>query len=275
MGSDKESSEQDRRPSPGTDLGFHLTTVVILAGLWVYLLQEILATTAEATFDGILALLGFIHYAVLIYLGLAVYVLYRRGLSLVTNDPKRHDGESTAILFGTWPLFLVSLPFAYGLAKLVDGFFALFFLVYAITALGFVVWLKFMSGRHGSVGEWYNGYKPALGIGALGMLATWWIYAMLMSLVFANVEVETDKEFYGASDPVLAYVSPGGYLFKPKIKSVTLGRFERDSEAFHDGGATFRIEPVEHLGETHLSVAYKPQLYPDPKTHRHRVRFAK
>jgi hypothetical protein len=58
------------------EFGFLLSLIGLLSGLWLYLYRTILERTATAPADPPLMFLGFMHYAVLSYLVLALYVFY-------------------------------------------------------------------------------------------------------------------------------------------------------------------------------------------------------
>src|SRR6185312_5709504 len=235
------------------DVGFHLSLIAFLGGIWIYLLSIIQdLTLRQPTYQGLL-FLGYVHFIVFVYLVSALYVFYRKSLSSLGGSPanKARVCLIERILFRTWPSILVFLGIAFVSTKLNfrDAYKA-YLVIFALFTLALEVWLNKLYGK--KMGTWkFVGFLIA------PMIASY-TYLIFMGACFADVEIATDKEFYQRDEAVMVSVRSGGYILRPSISKIVCGAFETTAM----GEDTFRIPPDKHFGATFILVNFEPEVIP-------------
>lgn len=249
------------------DLGFLLSLIVFLGGLWVYLfrpIRQIIAGDSAALF------LGYLHFTVLTYLGLALYVFYRRGLGETIEMGGSGLNVSAAIIVTTWPLVLLCAGVSFLLVKASSSDFAVKFYMLILSVAAFV------GAIYQGIHQRHSGHaiqlSPTLififffGI-ALGGIA----YMLLLSFFLADVEVTTDKEFYTDTECVILSAQAGGYIFRPSITGVVFGGYRNT----FSGNQTLVIRPEIHNGNDLVVVEYEPQVFTKKRKAYHYVKMAR
>jgi hypothetical protein len=94
---------------------------------------------------------------------------------------------------------------------------------------------------------------------------------MFMSVVLADIQITTDKQFYDVSDTVLLSVRAAGYVFRPVVKLTRFGVFSNSENA----DATFAITPDQRANQDLIMVDYTPQLTFWTRTAYHMVNVVK
>jgi hypothetical protein len=240
------------------DLGFLLTLIVLLGGGWIYLLDSILKMTVASPAEPVLRPLGLLHFVVLEYLVLALAVSFWRGLQHIGHEQPTALKYAARLLFGTWPVAVVTLVISLALTKvgiLLDykAFAVAFPLVGGLFALLVYMRVRGQVRRDATYREQL--VQDLLTFPVVTMML-FLPYLAAMSIVLSDVEVETDKGFYTGGDMV-ASVRPAGYILTPRVTSLECGGFRRE---LPPEGGTFSI-PLSAIGSTdYLVVAYQPQV---------------
>src|SRR5215472_17472482 len=100
------------------ELGFLLSVIGLLAGIWLYLYKTILELTVNAPGDPTLLFMGYMHLTVLVYLVLALYVFFRRGLAEPFNpNSSTRLASAAALVLQTWPVVLACLLLSFLFTK--------------------------------------------------------------------------------------------------------------------------------------------------------------
>jgi hypothetical protein len=80
-------------------------------------------------------------------------------------------------------------------------------------------------------------------------------YMLITSIILADVQITTDKEFYNSTDTVLFSVQSAGYIFRPHLRQVVFGTF-RTKVNFD---STFAVTPEQRANLNLIMVDYTPQ----------------
>ena len=238
-----------------------LTLVVFLGGLWVYLHKAISGLTVTEPDAPTLLLLGVMHYVVLVYLALGLIVFYAAGNS--SGNPPPPDPSlalTQTFLFKTWPVTILILVVSFLAAKIGNTYRLVLDGLALAAAVSFFMLFWKREVSWGQIALFFLG----IGISAI-------IYLMLMSVAFADVEIKTDRQFYAATDTILASARAGGYIFRPRLSRISCGIFQKDIS--YD--VTLEIPPNQHCGDGLISVTYRPQLFSLTKTRYHQVNVVK
>jgi hypothetical protein len=242
---------------------FLLSLIGLLAGLWLYLYRTILEETATAPAGQALVFLGFMHFAVLTYLVLALYIFYCKGRGEPRSaKTKRRLSVADGILLETWPLMVVGLALSFVVSKTGESEFAVKSVMLILAAIGVGV-LVFRSIRPSR--DWDSNLAPMeaawfFGTVGLGGLP----YIMVMSIVLADVQITMDKQTYAPTEPVILSVRAAGYIFRPMLRRITFGSY---LETGRDGWSnipdeTILVPPDEHGGRDFIMVDFEPQILP-------------
>jgi hypothetical protein len=244
------------------DLGFLLSLIAFLGGIWIYMLGHILDLTLRAPADSNLLFFGFVHFIIFLYLVTALLVFYKKSLNSVRSTRSRADdsGSIETLLFKTWPAILLILLIAFFSTNLdfPEAFQFFFVIIYLlVAAYGLWLYISTVSLAKGSDRPIYRNvifrYFMTVVISAPLSIA----FLILMSTLFADVQIKTDKEFYRIDDPILVSVRSGGYVLRPFITKVSCGTLEFNTPGLGDS--------VVHIGPNRrcqLRVEYEPQVIP-------------
>jgi len=245
------------------ELGFLLTLIGLLAGIWIYLYNAILDLTATSFDFTTQLLLGVMHYAVLWYLVLVLYVFFHRGVGELTTkgrlprESHRRCELATALVLQTWPVTFLALTATFCITKLSDSESAYKISTFVIFGSGALYQIyrqeKLKKERHPqklTSGHIVGFYVNFLTLGT--------VYIFVMSCLLSTVRITTDKEFCLPSDPVIVSVRTGGYLFQPQVVKITLGDFER-SKWPSTNDITSLVTPELRKRDNLVVVEYKPQ----------------
>jgi hypothetical protein len=251
------------------DSGFLLSLIVLLGGIWIYLYRLILDLTVTAPADPTLLFLGYMHYIVLSYLALALYLFYRiRRASVEDSSVKKRIEFATGILVETWPFAVIVLVFSFVSAKVVTGGWrAVGFFIVLAGLIPFYRTLRAARSRPQGVRV------------RAEHLAWFWIsivpcglaYICLMSFVLSDVKIETDKTFYRQSEPVLVSVRAAGYIFRPRLSKLSFGIYQK--ELILD--ETVLVPADKHLDQELIMVDYVPEVFGIKRTAFHVVNLVK
>lgn len=242
------------------DFDFRLGLIAFLGGLWVYLLSLIRGITANEPTKPTLLFLGGTHVLTFVYLLLSLYSFYSAALHAI-SDP---DAAVTilgarqvdAILFGTWPIVLTCGACCFVVSRfgLEIGWLLLFIaLILVVSAVFFLplphnVQLSPVISEHRTSILMFLIVAPVLSVMAIPFVA----------MLFADVEIETDKEFYGPNESVIVYVNAAGYVFRAQLDTLECGGFQT---RVNDRGV-FSISPDLLHGDPVIHVQFHPQVIP-------------
>lgn len=253
------------------ELGFLLSIIGLLAGIWLYLYRIILDITVNAPADKTLLFLGYMHSTVLAYLLLALYVFFNKGRPETVNDRTLTRVRfATAIVLETWPVTMMALVVSFLLAKASSSYFwqGSYSWLLTVAALVFPLYRMLKSRRHGVKRE-LNPTHVAIFFGSIAVLGI--PYMLFMSVFLADVQITTDKEFYTQNEPVLVSIRASGYIFRPTISKITFGAFEQTTY----GDETLLVSPDQHLSDDIIFVDYRPQVFRFQRKADHSVKMAK
>lgn len=251
------------------ELALLLSLVVMLSGIWIFLYNAILDLTVKSPADATLAVLGLVHWTVLCYLCLALYVLYETGREIrAKHELSERARIAERILLETWPVTLVALACGFAMAKVGSSEFWIKapFLLLAGSGIFFAIYRsrkKYKAVETSPVRPthivWFF-----LGIGSLYLP-----YMLITSIILADVQISTDKEFYNSTDTVLFSVQSAGYIFRPDLKQVVFGTF-RNKVIFD---STFAVTPEQRANMNLIMVDYIPQAAFWTRTAYHTVKM--
>jgi hypothetical protein len=253
------------------EIALLLSLIGVLGGVWIFLYHAILDLTVSAPADSTLFFLGVAHWTVLAYFALALYVFYERGVSVVTKRPapeRAHKAE--LILLETWPLTLISLAVGFVISKLGESDFWLKVPVIILAASGLipVLYRRYRRNRNESPKRLSAGTMVFV-LACIGLLSV--PYTMFMSVVLADVQITTDKQFYSASDTILISVRAAGFIARPFVKQTRFGVFSNAENR----DATFAITPDQRANQDLIMVDYSPQMTFWTRTAYHMVNVVK
>jgi hypothetical protein len=238
------------------ELAILLSLVVMLSGIWLFLQNAILDLTVRSPADATLIALGIVHWTVLCYLCLALYVLYETGSTLRTKHKLSVRSQiAERILLDTWPVTLVALACGFVTAKVGSSEFWIKAPLFWLVGGGILIALYRTWKKQKAAGN--SPLKPDhilyffVGIGCLSAP-----YMFIMSTVLADVQITTDKELYNSTDNVLFSVQSAGYIFRPELKQVTLGGFTTKVNL----DSTFAVTPEQRENMDLIMVDYAPQV---------------
>ena len=256
------------------DFDFRLGLIILLGGLWVYLLGVIRDLTVNDPTHPPLLFLAFVHFVVFVYLALALWSFYLAELRHFGGGPATADaGLIDVILFGTWPLVVVGLLASFLITKIpFPGAYKAFFVLFYAVGLACLAVLYFAVLRGTPIGVAMAAQTKALGLFfALCLPIGSFIYLLLASVVLADVQIRTDKEFYTAREEILLSVRAAGYVMRPTVTKISCGLFEMKSP----GDVTVAVPPDKHLGSDLVEVEFTPQAIPVPFKHYHHLRVTR
>jgi hypothetical protein len=260
------------------DLSFLMSLIGLLGGLWLYLYKTITDLTVSNPADSSLVILGLVHYAVLGYLVLTLYLFYHRGLPTASSSRiKKRIEIANAIVLETWPLTLVGLILAFLISKSFQSGFALKLASACIVLIGVGVPV-FNAIRQRKITS-RAGLSTGLIVSFFIMIGITGIpYFFVMSFFLSGVQITTDKEFYAPGENVIVSIRPSGYIFRPTLKSVTAGFLYQDKTSGNDlqDDETIAISS-DKLSADHnlIEVEFEPQLIGKVGKAFHEVKIAK
>jgi hypothetical protein len=235
-------------------LGFVFSLVALLGGMWIYIFQVIRDMTVSAPADVALMPLGYAHWLLTVYFGLALYVLYQHGLM---HHQHGHPATTTRIwaqevLLRTWPVSVAMCLVSFVAGKVIPGGDVPIKVVVSVFGIGITALAFFQTIRAS------RGQKPRAGI--------WWFWVWVvvlaipfmlgMSMVLADVDIRTDREFYRRTDDVVISMRASGYMFRPSLKLLQFGRLRRPVTV----DETVVVGPADHNGDNLIRVDYEPQV---------------
>ena len=209
------------------EIRFLLSLIVLLGGIWIYLLGMIIhLTNAKEEID--LLFLGVTHFVVLVYLLLALTLLYRMGLMAAGLSPERDRPPKAVevILFSTWPVAIIGPITGLTISKLpIRAPVGISSVALMIVGLLSLVWTRLFLRT-----EWlatFKKYSKALFCFFLSLPLVGMMYVIMMSTILADVEIMTDKQFYHPDDPIMVSVLCGGYVLRPYIAKMSFGVYTK------------------------------------------------
>jgi hypothetical protein len=247
-------------PANAMDLRFLLTLIVFLGGVWMYLYKLISGLTVTDPAAPVLLTLGVMHYIVLVYLALSLVIFYVAGTSTGNSPPPTPWlSLSNTIVFKTWPVAVVALILSFLTAKLGSEtnspWVSPFFVLAAIFSF-----YKFWNAKAApaNAASWME-----MGVFFLSVPIVAVPYFLFMGVALADVQIQTNKQFYEPNDVIQVSLRAAGYMFRPQLSSISCGAFHRDI----DRDVMLAIPPEErgHTGGL-LSVRFRSQGIPLRKT---------
>lgn len=220
MGSEEIKSKIFRQSSI-----FTFTLTIFFGSLWFYFLNFIKELTTNNPSDTNLFFLSFLHYLVFVYFLIALILFYETGLQLVEEE--KVSVLPTPIikfLFSTWPVVLVGCCVSYVLVKFFPPSYNIAISLY--TPLGLALFTYFASKKfqlNQLLKELKDEKNLVVYYFSFFVISLFFFYLVIMSCLFADIEIQTDKEFYTSRDNVLVSVASSGYLFNPDIKKISYG----------------------------------------------------
>jgi hypothetical protein len=253
------------------ELALLLSLVVMLSGIWIFLYNAILDVTVKSPADATLIVLGLVHWAVLCYLCLALYVLYETGREIrAKHDLSVRSQIAERILLETWPVTLVALACGFAMAKVGSSEFWIKAPFLLLAGSGLFIALYRSWKKNDAVKN--SPMRPShilwffIGIGFLSIP-----YMLIISTILADVQITTDKEFYNGTDTVLFSVQSAGYIFRPRLKHVAFGTFETKVNL----DSTFAVTPEQRDNMSLIIVDYTPQASFRTRIAYHEVKVVK
>jgi len=233
------------------ELSFALSLVVLLGGQWFYLLGSIRTLTAESPSATPLYFYGEAHWVVTVYFTMSLIVLYQLGIGESTY--KSGSAWAVLALTRTWPAGALVALIPAATANVLPSNSKAFDWARWVSVAVIVVSAIWIAVRQ----QTSMGLSPislvllVTFLASLGSL----LYIIVMSEIFADVTIQTDKELYKADEDVLVSIRTTGYLVRPRITELALGSFRRTS-AFDQ---TYLIKSSERGGDWLIKVTYETE----------------
>lgn len=258
------------------DLGILLTIATTSTGLWIYLLQYIITLSEKSPTNYQLLPLGYAHGTLFLLSLLSIVSVYLSGLAEgnISSGFRLRVQALNAKLVDTmlqlwFPMLFLSILIVMGsyLISDVNKSTLPFYIVFISGLIALVFFLIRLSRKHGSDGKMiFLTRKLFIPFGFVLP------YVLFMSLLFSDVTIKTDKEFYLASDTVRCSVTRSGYIFLP---SVQYSLFQ-----FYDTVATWDYEEISipldsNVSQPYISVVFRSQLFSFPREKVHRLHIFK
>ena len=254
------------------DFDFRLGLIVFFGGLWIYLLRYLKTVTSNDPTSKMLIFVAFLHFVVLAYLCLSLFSFYSAGVAQLGQGAKISGTESVdGILFGTWPIVLIALALSFVAAKLElpsseKGFLLVFYVALFVVAGVAYLWLLADTPVAKSLAI---NWKLIAGLFVAIPLA-FLVYLLVLSCLFADATITTDKEVYKANDPVYVWVNPTGYLFRPHITRIRCNLLDTTNDAID---RPLMVPPDKHLCASFIQVNFEAQAIPLRFERFHRLRI--
>jgi len=251
-----------------------LALVLFLGATWFSLLDSILAMTRDKPNDHSMVLAAFVHFTIFLYFLLASYVLYGKLVhSTIGRSPKLLS-ESEPFLALTWPAPIIAGVLGFALTKLTGTWRPIVpSLILLLAALGFGWWIK----KH-RVFRYY--------LVAVVTIGAFTPYMLLMSWMYADVSIRTDRDTYKRGESIVITARSEGYCFAPSIKEIEIWSLNSTpvygdyKVPEHTETSFFRVVyaippnvEVEKTAiyTTQIQVVYSPQAYWSPRDQYHAV----
>ena len=220
--------------------------------LWVYLLDNIIKLTESAETWHQVIPLSFFHYTVFVFLLLSIALLFYQGLTYlpieklnrVLSDEKERTQKAINfcknVMLRWWLIFFIGgflasvfsfffrhVPFSF----IILGAYLLAFLMHVLV-IGNYKHLSVLCKKNNLI------HLVLFFLGAF-------VYIPVMIILFADISVRTDKEFYAINDVVRVEIKTKGYVCSPKVKEISFNndrKLPEERESF-----SFRIEKKDYL----------------------------
>jgi len=258
-------------------INFILSLMIFLVGLWFYLLFYIKTTTYENPSSKLLLFFGIFHYFIFILLAISIYLIFVYGLYLTEKrilfleKIKQSSNYMSNFLFNWWLhillfilLFslLIDISATYKLPLLVHIILSIVF--YSIFVGSYFYFKKMITGE--SIGsqlkEYPYGTILLLVFGSV-------IYIPIMSILFSDINVSYDKEFYSSNEELKYSIRVSGYIFNPVIIQITYngrniyGNSENETmTGYINGNINLSKYYQTYEYSNSLTIRFKPQLNP-------------
>lgn len=259
--------------NPKIELIFTILTASL--GLWIYLLNLIINEGESNPANRFLVYLSVIHYLIFIVLLVSLVLMYTSGLSKIKSDENKYSKLKSTHeflnfhLFKWWlPILMLSIIFlAYGLIfdVYIDNNIGVYIiLIIVIITILFSIYKLFKISPKSSKSR-NKSYKSVLYI-----VFGYFFYFILMSSLFSNVEIETNKNYYIKSDKVLFLIKRSGYILLPDVKKI---RFRNVNTIFSDDNGNFMyrnilvdlniydITSLDNWANNYITVQYRDPLF--------------
>jgi hypothetical protein len=245
------------------DFDFRLGLIIFFGGLWVYLLNRIRSVTTNDPTSNALLFLGFLHFVVLMYLCLGLFSFYSAGLVYLSRSTSETLVPSLveSILFGTWPVAMFALVISYISTKIdFPDSQHLFLIVFYVVAFVAAVAFYFGFLHDTPVGTSIIDAWKWLFVFFIAIPIAFMVYIIVLSSVFADIVIMTNKDFYGPIEPIHVSITPCGYVLRPHIMRISCGVFERVTSMSTEMTVTILAE--KRGNASFIQVDFMPQAIP-------------
>jgi hypothetical protein len=246
--------------------------IAFLGGLWIYLQRAILDGTAAAPADYLLLPLAFSHFVVLVYLLLTLAIFFWQGMATSGYPEPPISRHVSRLLLSTWPITLVALCISYVTAKLgIHDAFKSMFIVVPLTGVTFAG-LAYWSVQRAELTPDFPHRRWFIELIAFSfaIVVAFVPYMAVMSYVFSDVTVTTDKEVYVEGDLTVT-IRRAGYVICPTISAIECGKVRQKLTT--DGAYTLPLSAIGH-GD-YILVEYLPQMSSEVRRHFEPVMIAR
>lgn len=204
------------------DLGLLFTSLTTIVGLWYFLLIYIIELSKNDPANYDLLVLGQIHMLVFVLLFINLTLMFIIGLESI--HPDNHPFKKILsikfrlkqLLFSLWyPIILLSV-----INIIINRFLSLFEVYFKIAhtlelLLSLIFLYFFIEWKVMNFNRTYKGVMMVIFTLPLGF-----IYIIMMSFLFCDVEIKSDKEIYEVNEKAHFIIKHKGYILNPRIESV-------------------------------------------------------
>ncbi|TAK63896.1 MAG: hypothetical protein EPO24_03710 [Bacteroidetes bacterium] len=263
INNDNPESSGIAKTLPGIELLFGILTSVI--ALWYVILIRIFDVSLENPASYSLMALGIAHYLVFIIISISSLILWIKTISFVSTrninqSVQNFAFEASSFVLRWWlPIALIAITtlaisfiLEYSENPSIILYISVFFILSILLGAAYII--------HGSLREFSDQEHTGVFF-VLFILCMPYITGM--SIIFSDVNIFTDKQFYDFEDTIKISVKPNGYIFNPSIRNVYFN-FDNSRPLYHNQTEISFSLMEYHSGNSYsnyLSVEFEPQIF--------------
>lgn len=249
------------------DLELLFAFLTTLIGVWLYMLFYILEVSKNEPANIDLFFLGMVHYYIFYFVIINLTLLAITGIENIPTNFlfKKVVGYKDSLkkaLFTYWyPVLIIAV-----LGLVFNRIFSLLFKdiddisVILVSIIGILHYWYIMKTR-----------QSKLSAKGFFLLFTFhlssFIYVMLMSIIFCDIEVETEQKIYSSKGKIHAIINRKGYIFNPNVKEIHFcfnpikeDYIENNYVEFLSIDVKDYESSISFNGKNYISVIFKDQI---------------
>lgn len=238
------------------NLEFNFTLLTFFSINWFVILRKIISMTYQDPSIYELSYICFIHFIIFIYIVLLIISLYATGLlsmnANISSKLKNIYGLIMPFIYSTWIYALIFILIIYIFSSFQIGSQPQDIIFNSVFSIGLIILIiDFIRTQKKNSYIILRRVVKILGI-TTSIIIGFLIYLLLMSQIFSNIKVETDKQFYTYDDDIIVSMRSSGYFLLPEIKHASYGNYQRSiTKNFNTNVITVKI-PINEIYERNI-----------------------